>query len=79
MRRDMHGMQRRIHLEPSLVGFLGHFTVESRLLSGGCVDLHSSKPTAKAPENSDGWKTIHFRLGPAYFQGRAISFRECKR
>ncbi len=35
--------------------FLGRFTVESRFYSsGGCGDLHSTKLTENAPENSNG-------------------------
>ena len=34
--------------------------------------------TNNSPLKMDGWNTIVSFWGPAYFQGRTVSFRECK-
>ena len=45
---------------------------------GNLKDLHCLKLTAKAPEN--GWLEDHpFLLKGPYFQGRTVSFRECRK
>ena len=52
-------------LEQSLESFYNHW------------NLPSLKLTAKAPKK--GWLEYYFPIGEAYFQGRAVSFREGKR
>ena len=40
------------------------------------LKLPSLKQTSHSPESSNGWKMISFFLGPGFFQGRTVSFRE---
>ena len=66
----------------SLSPLKGHLTIPKRSQRiTRYMQIHSDVPslklTAFSPLQMDGWKTILSYWGPAYFQGRAVSFREC--
>ena len=48
-----------------------HITKQQAILAVPSLKLTFS------PLKMDGWNTFSFPFGMAYFQGRAVSFREC--
>ena len=68
-----------VQTDSEMIGMIGSSEILSSahgLRSGPLFHMNNTLPkTNIAPEN--GWLEYYFPLGMAYFQGRAVSFREC--